>query len=206
MPLKIDATRPLFAVVGAGDLAVEFARTYATDVQTRFAKVEIEPKALRDQARTVVIARVDELAKDAKEAQAKLEARVAGLQADAKTLPGKVESFTNETVAELNETYGDLAARGRDLVNRIRKQQATQDAKAAGKSTVAKAKTTKTQATKSATASSTAAKKTAKTATATAKKTGATAKSSAKATGTSAAKTASAGTQAVTDGASKVGN
>ena len=206
MPLKIDATRPLFAVVGAGDLAVEFARTYATDVQTRFAKVEIEPKALRDQARTVVIARVDELAKDAKEAQTKLEARVAGLQADAKTLPGKVESFTNETVAELNETYGDLAVRGRDLVNRIRKQQSTQDAKAAGKSTVAKAKTTKTQATKSATASSTAAKKTAKTATATAKKTGATAKSSAKATGTSAAKTASAGTQAVTDGASKVGN
>jgi heparin binding hemagglutinin HbhA len=184
MALKIDATRPLFAVVGAGDLAVKYARTYANDVQTRFAKVDLEPKVLRDQ----------------------LEARVAELQADAKTLPAKVESFTNETVAELNETYGDLAARGRELVNRVRKQQATQDAKAAVKSTVTKAKTTRTQTAKSAKASSTALKNAAKTATSTAKKTGSTAKSSAKATGTSATRTASASTKAAGDAASKVGN
>ena len=119
MPLKIDATRPFYAVVGAGDLAVEAARTYALDaqvrlaeVQTRLAKADIEPKALRDQARTIVISRVDELAEEAKE------------------LPTKVELYVNEAVAELNETYGDLAARGRDLVARVRRQQSTRDAQA----------------------------------------------------------------------------
>lgn len=192
MTLKIDATRSFYAVVGAGDLAVEHARFYATDVQTRFAKVELEPKALRDQALTVVVTRVDELTKDAKQAQAKLEARVADLQADAKALPAKVESFTNETVAELTETYGDLATRGKDLVNRIRKQQATKDAKAAGKTTVAKAKTAKTQTTKAAKAS--------------VKKTASTAKTATKATSTSAKKTASATTEAVTDAAEKIGD
>lgn len=199
MTLKIDATRPFYAVVGAGDLAVEharsYARTYATDVSSRFAKVELEPKALRDQARTVVVARVDELTKDAKQAQAKLEARVADLQADAKALPAKVESFTNETVAELTGAYGDLAARGKDLVKRIRKQQATKDTKAAAKTTVAKAKTAKTQTAKTARAAKPAVKKTASTA-----------KSATKATGTSATKTASSATEAVTDAAEKIGN
>jgi len=184
MTRKIDATRPFYAVVGAGDLAVEFARTYATDVQTRFAKVELEPKALRDQARTIVVGRVDELTKDAKQAQVKLEARFADLQADAKVLPAKVESFTNETVAELTETYGDLAARGKDLVKRLRKQQSTKNTKAAAKTTVAKAKTAKTAV----------------------KKTASTAKTATKATTTSAKKTASASTEAVTDAAEKIGN
>ena len=50
MTRKIDATRPLYAVVGAGDLAVEYARKSTADVQARFAKIELEPKALRDQA------------------------------------------------------------------------------------------------------------------------------------------------------------
>lgn len=188
MTIKIDATRPFYAVVGAGDLAVEYARSYATDVQTRFAKAELEPKALRDQARSLVVTRVDVLTKDAKVAQAKLEARVADLQSDAKALRPMVESFTTETVAELNEAYTDLAARGLDLVNRLRKQQATQDAKAAGKTTVAKARTAKTQTVKSAARTTSAAK------------------TSAKATGTSAKKTAAATTDAVTDAATKIGD
>lgn len=171
---KIDATRPFYAVVGAGDLAVEYARTAATDVQSRLSKVELEPKALRDQAVTVVVSAVD------------------------------------ETVTEATETYGDLAARGKDLVGRIRRQQATKDATAAGKTAVAKAKTTKTQTTKSAKGSASAVKNsasgTASTTKAASKKTGKTAKSNVKATGTSAKKTASATTRATADAASKVGN
>lgn len=187
---KLDATTPFYAVVGAGDLAVEFARTAATDVQTRISKVD--------------------LTEDAKEAQAKLEARVADFQSDAKKLPAKVESFVNVTVAEAAETYDDLAARGKDLVNRIRKQQATQDAKTAGKTAVTKVKTAKTQTSKSARSSGTAVKNSAKntaTTTATAaKETGATTRRNVKATSTSAKKTASAAAQATSDGASKVGN
>jgi len=187
MTLKNNATRPFYAVVGAGDLAVEharsYARTYATDVSTRFAKVELEPKALRDQALTVVVARVDELTKDAKKVQAKLETRVSDLQTDAKALPAKVESFTNETVAELTEAYGDLATRGKDLVKRLRKQQATKSTKTATKTTVTKAK--------------------AKPAV---KKTAATAKTATKATVTPAKQAAAATTEAVSNAAEKIGN
>ena len=199
MAPKIDATRPFYAVVGAGDLAVEYARTAATDVQARISKVDIEPKTLRDQARTVVLTRVEELTEEAKDAQAKLEARVVDLQADAKAFPSKFESYVNETVTTANSAYGDLASRGRDLVNRIRKQQATQDTKAAANTTVAKAKTTKTQTANSA-------KKTAGTTKSAARKTSSTAKSNVKATSTSAKKTASAGTDAASSAADKVGD
>jgi len=199
MTLKIDATRPFYAFVGAGDLAVELARSYATDMQARFAKVELQPNTLRRQARSMVVARVDELAEDAKEAQARLEARVADLQADAKALPSTVETYVNDAVAELNETYGELAVRGRDLMNRVRKQQATQDAKAAAQTTVAKAKTTKTQTGKAAKSSSSTAKKAAK-------KTSATAKRNTKATTTSAKRTASSSAKAASSAAAKVGD
>ncbi len=186
--LRIDASRPFYAVVGAGDLVVEYARHAATDVQTRVKGVELEPKALRDQARTLVVSRVDEL------------------QAEAKALPSKAQALVNEYVAdlnesvsELNEAYVDLAARGRTLVTRIRRQQATQDAKAAAGTTKAKAKTARTQTTKSA-------KKSTSTAKTAAKKTAGTARTNAKSTTTAAKKTAAATTDAVADGAAKVGD
>ena len=185
---KIDATRPLYAVVGAGDLAVELARSYTADVQARFAKVELEPKALRDQAVTVVSSRIEALSEDAKQA------------------PTRVGSYVNETVAEVTETYGDLAARGRDLVGRIRRQQATQDAQAAAGTTVAKAKTARTQTTKSAKSTAGTARKSAATTARAAKKTGATTKTNAKATTTAAKKSATATTRATVDAAEKVGD
>ena len=206
MPLKIDATRPLFAIVGAGDFAVEVARTYAADVQTRFKKVELQPKALRDQALTLVVTRVDALSKDARDAQSRFETRVAAFQTEALTLPDRVEAYVNETVEELSDTYGDLAARGKTLLTRIRRQQATQDAQAAAGTTVAKAKTTRTQTTKSAKKTTSTAKRAAGTTGKAAKKTGATAKRNVKATNTSATKTASAAAKATTDAAEKVGD
>jgi Mg-chelatase subunit ChlI len=207
---KIDATRPLYAVVGVTDLAVEIARNYTADVQARFAdvqtrvsKIELEPKALRDQARTLVVSGIDELNEDVKGARTTVESR-------AKEARTQVEAYVNEAVAEVTETYGDLAVRGRKLVERIRRQQATQDAQAATKTTVAKAKTAKTQTTKSAKSSASATKSAAKTttkrATASAKKTAGTAKSNAKATTTSAKKAAEATAQAATDAAEKVGD
>ena len=124
--IKTEATRPLYAGVGVTDLAVGFVRDYVADVQKRFAGVQkdvqtrisdldLEPKALRDQAVTVVSARVDALSKDAKARRAAIEARVAELQADARTLP-----------ATVGDTYADLAKRGETLVERIRRQQSTQ--------------------------------------------------------------------------------
>jgi hypothetical protein len=181
---KFDATTPFFAAVGAGDLAVHFARSAAHDVQTRISGLDLEPNALREQARTAFAARVDELNKD-------VESRVSALQAEAKALPSRVEALINERMGELNITYADLAARGQVLVARVRGQQATKDAKAAAKTTVAKAKTTGTQATKTAQ---------------TAKRSSGPAKSSAKATGTAAKKTAGATKKAAEDAAEKTGD
>lgn len=186
--LRIDATRPLYAVVGAGDLVVEYARHTATDVQTRFAKVELEPKALRETARKVVITRVDELQNEAKALPGRAQALVGGYVADLN------ETFSG-TVSELGDTYADLASRGKTLVTRIRRQQATQDAKAAAGNTKAKAKTATTQVKKSASTTKSAAKKTAKTA-----------KTNAKTTSTSARKTASSAAKATAQGAEKVGD
>ncbi len=69
--LKTDlkvAAKPLYAGVGATDLAVELVRDYVTEAQKRFADaqkrvtdLDLEPTALRDQATTVVTARVDAL-------------------------------------------------------------------------------------------------------------------------------------------------
>lgn len=201
--IKTEATRPLYAGVGVTDLAVGIVRDYVTDVQKKFAGVQkdvqtriggldFEPKALRDQAVVVVSARVDALSKDAKARRAAIEARVGELQADAQAIPATVSG-----------TYAELAKRGETLVERIRKQQSTQEAVSAAKTTSAKAKTTKTQAKK---ASSTTAKKTAKKASTTAKKTSTAPKSSAKATATAAKKTASSAATAATQAAEKVGD
>lgn len=219
--IKTEATRPIYAGVGVTDLAVGLVRDYVADVQKRFAgvqkdvqtrvnKIDFEPKALREQAVTVFNSRVDALSKDAKARREAIEARVAELQADARTLPGLVQTALNENAAAVQDTYVDLAQRGEKLVGRIRRQQSTKATASSAKTTTAKAKTTKTQATKATKSTTSTAKKTAKKstkkATSTAKKSSTAPKSSAKATATAAKKTAENATQAASDAASKVGD
>ena len=191
-----SATKPLYAGIGATDLAVERVRGFVTETQKRtqqrvaeaqknVRKVELEPKALRDQAAT----RVDALAKDAKARRAAIEKRVAEAQADA--------------LATVGGTYDVLVTRGVSLVTRIRGQEATQATTAAAKTAATKAKSTKTQATKATKSTASTAKKSASATKQTAAKKSAPAKSSAKATGTAAKETASNAAQAtgVLDGA-----
>lgn len=208
------ARRPLYAGVGATDLAVGYVRGYVADVQKRFADVQqgvqksvadfdFEPKALRDQAVVAVSTRVDALSKDAKARRAAVEARVADLQGEARAFPTKVQTTVNDNVVIVSGTYAELAKRGEELVARIRRQEATQAAAADAKTTVSKAKTTQTQATK---ATKSTAKKTSTAAKRTATKTSAAPKSSAKATGTAAKKTAANATKATKAAATKVGD
>ena len=158
---KANPIRPFYAAVGGVDVAVAFARTGLSDVQTRLAKVEREPKAL-----------VGQVQAEAKALPARVEAKISELVAD-----------LNGTVEDLNKQYVDLAVRGKNLVGRIRRQQATQDLKADTKKTVSKAKTGTTQA----------------------KKATSTARSSAKSTGTAAKKTATTAKKATTNAAAKTG-
>jgi len=170
---KTNPARPFYAAVGGVDAAVSIARNGISDVQARLSKVDIEPKALADQGRALVLTRVEELQREAKTVPSRLEAKLNEIVADLKP-----------SVDDLNKQYVELALRGRDLVTRIRRQQATQDLVAETKNTTTRAKTTSTQA----------------------KKAASTARSSAKATGTSATKAADAAKKAATDAAGKTGS
>ena len=117
--IKTQATKPLYAGVGATDRAVKAIRGAVSetqkrldDVQRNVKNIDLEPKALRDQAVT----------------------RLSGLQAEA--------------TSTVTDAYGHLVSRGEGLVTRIRRQESTKATAASAQTTTAKAKTTRTQATK----------------------------------------------------------
>ncbi|CAN5159267.1 hypothetical protein BH18ACT9_BH18ACT9_19980 [soil metagenome] len=184
---KLDPSRALYAAAGVADLAVALGRTVASEAQARFARRELEPKAL----------------------QASLEARLAELQNDAKALPTRVEKVINDRVAELNRSYADLAERGQVFVAKVRGQEATQQTKAAADATTTHAMTTLTQAKDSVVETA----ETAKAATegaasetaSTAKESAEPAASSARATTDAAKSTVASAAEATRDAASKTG-
>ncbi|GAB2676289.1 hypothetical protein [Kribbella swartbergensis] len=169
---------PFYALAGAGDLAVEKLRAVGGDVTARFAK--LDQKTLQSE----LTKRQNELAK-------LIETRFEAIVADAKTAPAKLRElpavaqagFTT-VLGQAEETYEDLAGRGKDLVERIRSQKATEDLVTQAETTVSKAKATRT----------------------TAKKTAETASRNVKATATSARKTAKTASKAAADAATKVGD
>ena len=134
--IKTEAQKGLHAGVGAADLAIEAVKEYVAEARERLEGyqkdarealttaqksvrgIDLEPKALRTQATTVLNARVGELSKDAKARREAIEKRVAELQGDAqKLVTGGVETAT--------ETFESLAERGERVVKRLRKETAS---------------------------------------------------------------------------------
>jgi hypothetical protein len=224
-----SVARPIYAGVGATDLAVEVVREYVADLQKRLGEmqkevqknvsgIDYDPRALRaeaqkraqdasDQARKLVSARVENLNKtvsgDAQARREAVEKRISELQAEAAALPGRLQKLWDAQVGTAGDTFGVLVTRGETLVDRILGQESTQEAQKAVDTTVAKAKTTKTQAAKTAKSTTKTAKKAASTSATSAKKSPA--KSSAKATATAAKKAAESTAAAATEAAQKVG-
>ncbi|MFC7486200.1 hypothetical protein ACOCJ7_13205 [Knoellia sp. CPCC 206453] len=108
---KSPAT-PLFAVVGATDLAVERAR----DARVRADKVRTELKA--DLAPTAVQKRAETVIEDVK------------------ALPTKALNQGVATADQVTKSYEDLAVRGEKLVTRIKNQKATKDLVAQAETTL----------------------------------------------------------------------
>jgi hypothetical protein len=105
------AARPLYAGVGATDLAVEKVKGYVNDVQKSVKDLEVpQPKSLQDKA----VAQFNDT-------RAKFEAKLAELQADAKALPAKFRGQYDENLATLTQQYADLAKRGESVVTKLRK-------------------------------------------------------------------------------------
>jgi heparin binding hemagglutinin HbhA len=165
---------PFYAIAGAGDLAVEKFRAVGEDVTARFAK--LDQKTLQTEltkAQSELAKRLDAILADAKTAPAKL-----------RELPKTAQAGFTTVLGQAEETYEDLAGRGKELVERIRHQQATEDLVSTAKTTTSKAKSTRT----------------------TAKKTAGTTTRNVKATATSARKTAKSASKAATDAAGKIGD
>ncbi len=173
---------------------------------------------------------------------AKARADLARVDLDVKTLQGKAQqvpaaalSKTVELAGRAEEAYGDLATRGQKLVERIKRQKATQDLLAQGKVTLSRGKAAVTTVRKAALDTRTATKATvtiarregnevvadtqqsvakrttgtksaAKRTTTTARKRAATAKSTTKSAATSARKTATAAARATEAAAAKLGD
>jgi heparin binding hemagglutinin HbhA len=195
---------PVYAVIGAGDLAVEKIRELGTDVQERSAKIhltriDLEPKQLRADIEAVAKQRADEV-------------RAAQLKAQQ-----RAEEVFNEVVATATTTYDSLAGRGKQLVDRIRRQPSTQATKSSASTaksqtkaatTTAKksASTTSSAARKSASNTATSAKRNASNTASTAQKSTAQTRSRAKGAGTSTRKTAQNAGTAASQAAKKVGD
>lgn len=188
----LSRSTTLQAVVGAGDLAVEKLRALQEEFATRLDT--FDPKEFRERAGEDVRNTPDRFVEMSAKGQAAL--------ADA--------------LSNAFGTYGNLATRGREVVERIRTQQATEDLRRQAGSTASQAKATSTTARKAAgstarSARSSAAKtgSTARSATgstaSTARSSASRTKTSAKATTTSAKRTASTAKKATTAAAGKVG-
>jgi hypothetical protein len=127
------AAKPLYAGVGATDIAVQKVVTYVTGVQAKVtAKVVDVQKDV-----TAKVADVQKQVKgfelpEPKSLQAKAveavterrkvaEAKLAEIQTEAKGLPTTVKVKYDENLTLLVSTYGDLVKHGETVVTRIRK-------------------------------------------------------------------------------------
>jgi len=118
--IRGTASTPVYAVVGITDLAVETAR-----------KAQVRAVRARAQARAQARADLDPAA---------LQARVVRLQSLAQRETVAAVSKGLETAGRAEERYDELAERGRQLVQRVRRQRATQDLIAQGKVTLSRGK------------------------------------------------------------------
>lgn len=126
-----EATKPLFAFVGAADLAIEQAK----DVPGLYVA-------------------------EAKKAQARLAdvpEQVKTFPTQVKNLRGEVETRVEKATEKATDVYSQLTVRGERLVSQIRRQPATEAAIAEGKEAVRKAEASAVAAKKSAKAGSKAA-------------------------------------------------
>jgi hypothetical protein len=200
----VTTSTPVYAVVGATDLAVGAVRS----VRQRATKArgELDLKALP-----------------------------ATLQSKAQHAPTAALTMALETAGRAEETYDDLSARGKKLIDRITNQAATKELLSQTKLTVSRGKAVVTTVRRGGKDTRTAAKaavttarrettavagetqqtvaagtagtrRAAKRTTTTAKKRATRAKSTAKATATSAGKTAAAASKATQAAAEKVGS
>jgi heparin binding hemagglutinin HbhA len=112
----IRKSTPVLAVVGVTDVAVGALRTAQADLTARAAKAQDKAVASAEALRG--------------------ELTPAKIQANAQNVPNLAITKTLEVAGKAEETYADLAARGKSLVSSVRRRSATKDLLAQSKSTL----------------------------------------------------------------------
>ncbi|HVF04742.1 MAG TPA: hypothetical protein VNA20_07880 [Frankiaceae bacterium] len=125
MALKTEARKPLYAVVGAGDLAVENIKELPTQLVAQATTIVPKTRALVSD----IPAKVPAIVKD---------------------LRGDVEGRATSVTGKAFQAYGELVERGQKLVTSIRRSSATEQAEAQIKIARSQAKAAATSATKAA--------------------------------------------------------
>ena len=138
--IKTEATRPLYAGVGVTDRAVEAVR----------GSLALGTKRINDAQQDVRELDLDTVTREAKARRARVEARITELQKSVQSVPSRIQARIQAELSERELTYGQLVDRGETLVERIRRQDSTQQAKRNAKTTSSKAKATRTQSKKAA--------------------------------------------------------
>jgi heparin binding hemagglutinin HbhA len=216
---SVTKSTPVYAMVGVTDLAVQKAR-------------EVQDRATR--ARAVLELRAGKLRTeiDLKSLPATVQVKAQEAQVRAQHLPTEALTKALGAAGRAEETYEDLGARGKRLIDRIAGQAATKDLLNQGRLTISRGKAVVTTVRRGSKDTQTAAKAAVTTArretaevvddtqktrttgtkravkrtTTTAKKRAVRTKSTAKATATSARKTAAAASKATGAAAEKIGN
>ncbi|MGH3472341.1 MAG: hypothetical protein ACRDPG_09900 [Nocardioidaceae bacterium] len=188
----VDPT-PLYAVVGAGDLAAERLRALVGELNARAAK--LDAVALREQARAKLSGRLEDVQADVQSAPEQV-----------RDLPLKAQVLVGEAFANAVSTYGVLAGRGKTLVTRVRDQQASQDLEKQLAATVSRIKAATTTARRSADTTAGSVKQSATSTATTASASAAKTRKATKAAATSTKKSAGAAKKATARGAKKVGD
>jgi heparin binding hemagglutinin HbhA len=142
---KSSEPTPLYALVGATDLAVESFRNALADAarrqaefQAQFEHLQTELIKRRAEVRTELVKRRAEVQK--------LLGEPKRLQAELEQVPGLVFGHTMEAAVKAETYYEELAARGKTLVERLCTQKTTQDLVESGKATLNRTKAAVTTA------------------------------------------------------------
>ena len=128
-----DARKPLYAVVGAGDLAVARTASQLRELPADYqAAVDTQVKRVRtrlEDLRTDVQTRITELRGRATELRGRateLQGKATGTAGKAFVTPGELRSRVESYLDRAKEVYEDLAARGEKIVTKVSDRPAVQ--------------------------------------------------------------------------------
>jgi hypothetical protein len=112
LPKSVTESKPVQAVAGAGDLAVEKLKEVSKAAQERFAAMEADPTAVSNRVQL-----------NLEESAGKLGSALRGASEDVRLqwsqLSEKAQKALHEALEQAGHTYDALADRGKDVVIRL---------------------------------------------------------------------------------------